>query len=172
VKLKSHFTNLSQMDLAISTSRIRLQKLTVAQLAKKFLALNRTQIFFKTPPLVPTLGQMNSTHILPPYLPKIHSNGGWFFLTEHHTMKAYRESGCTAPHILVLGTRWRWMVSFTPRPLYPRRKSPWYPSDRRIGGAQNRSGRGGEEKNSQPLPGLEPPIVQPVAQRCTTELSH
>jgi hypothetical protein len=28
-----------------------------------------------------------------------------------------------------------------------------------------RSGRGGEEKNYQPLPGLEPPIIQPVAQR-------
>jgi hypothetical protein len=30
--------------------------------------------------------------------------------------------------------------------------------------AQRRSGRG-EEKNSQTLPGLEPPIIQPVAQR-------
>jgi hypothetical protein len=37
-------------------------------------------------------------------------------------------------------------------------------------GPQSRSGLGGEEKNSQPLPGLEPPIIQPVAQRCTTEL--
>jgi hypothetical protein len=27
-----------------------------------------------------------------------------------------------------LGTRWRWVVSFTPRPLYPQRNSPWYPS--------------------------------------------
>jgi hypothetical protein len=32
------------------------------------------------------------------------------------------------------------------------------------------SGRGGEEKNSQPLPGLEPPVIQLVAQRYTTEL--
>jgi hypothetical protein len=40
-----------------------------------------------------------------------------------------------------------------------------------LGGPQSRSGRGGEEKNSQPLPGLEPPIIQLVAQRCTTELS-
>jgi hypothetical protein len=43
--------------------------------------------------------------------------------------------------------------------------------DRRLGGAHSRSGRGGEEKSSQPLPGLEPPIIQPVAQRYTTELS-
>jgi hypothetical protein len=27
--------------------------------------------------------------------------------------------------------------------------------DRRLGGPQSRSGRGGEEKNSQPLPGIE-----------------
>jgi hypothetical protein len=38
-----------------------------------------------------------------------------------------------------------------------------------MGGPQSRSGRGGEEKNSQPPPGIEPkhPIVQPVAQRYT-----
>jgi hypothetical protein len=33
--------------------------------------------------------------------------------------------------------------------------SPCYPLDRRLGGLQSRSGRGGEEKNSQPLPGIE-----------------
>jgi hypothetical protein len=31
---------------------------------------------------------------------------------------------------------------------------------------------GGEEKNSQPLSGLEPPIIKPVAQRYTTEISR
>jgi hypothetical protein len=45
-----------------------------------------------------------------------------------------------------------------------------YPLDRRLGGPQNRFGHGGEEKNSQPLPGLEPPNIQPVAQRYTTTL--
>jgi hypothetical protein len=44
--------------------------------------------------------------------------------------------------------------------------------DRRLGGLQSLSGRGGEEKNSQPPPGLEPPIAQPVAQRYNTELSQ
>jgi hypothetical protein len=29
---------------------------------------------------------------------------------------------------LNLGTRWRWVVNFTPLPLYPRGKSPRYPS--------------------------------------------
>jgi hypothetical protein len=50
--------------------------------------------------------------------------------------------------------------------VYSQGKSPWYPLDRRLGGPQSRSGRRGEEKNSQPLPALEPPIIQ----RYTTEL--
>jgi hypothetical protein len=54
----------------------------------------------------------------------------------------------------------------------PQGKSPWYPLGRRLGGPQLRSGRGGEEENSQPLPGLEPSIIQPVIQRYTTELSR
>jgi hypothetical protein len=31
-----------------------------------------------------------------------------FFLTEHHTLKAYWWSGGIAPRILDLGSRWRW----------------------------------------------------------------
>jgi hypothetical protein len=42
-----------------------------------------------------------------------------------------------------------------PRSLYPLGKSPWYLLDRRLSGPQSRSGRGGEEKNSQPQPGIE-----------------
>jgi hypothetical protein len=56
------------------------------------------------------------------------------------------------------------------RPLYPQGKSPRYPFDRRLSGPQSRSGRGSEEKNSQPLPGLVPPIIHPVAKCYTTEL--
>jgi hypothetical protein len=44
-------------------------------------------------------------------------------------------------------------------PLYPQRKSPWYPFDRRLGGPQSRSGRCGEEKNFQTLSGFEHPII-------------
>jgi len=54
----------------------------------------------------------------------------------------------------------------------PQGKSPWYPLEGMLGGPQNRSGRGGEEKNSQPLLGLEPPNIQPVAERYTTEVSR
>jgi hypothetical protein len=57
----------------------------------------------------------------------------------------------------------------TPAALPPG-KSPWYPLERRLGGLQSQSGRGGEEKNFQYLPGLEPPVIQSVAQRYTTEL--
>jgi hypothetical protein len=47
----------------------------------------------------------------------------------------------------------------------PQGKSPWYPLDRRLGGPQSRSGRGGLEKNSQPPQGIEP--QNPAAQRYT-----
>jgi len=43
-----------------------------------------------------------------------------------------------------------------PLPLYPQGKSPWYQVDRRLGVTQSRSGCGGEEKNSQPPPEIEP----------------
>jgi hypothetical protein len=84
----------------------------------------------------------------------------------------YWGSGGKAPNILDLGTRWRWVMRLTPWPLYPQGKSPLYPLDRRLRGPQSRSGRGGEEKNSQPRPGLESSIIQPVTQRYTTELSQ
>jgi hypothetical protein len=65
-------------------------------------------------------------------------------------MKSYFDSGGTAPRILNLDTRWRWVVSFTPTPLYLRGKSHQYPLSRRLGGPHILSGRGGKEKNSQP----------------------
>jgi hypothetical protein len=64
-----------------------------------------------------------------------------FFLTEHHAMKACWGSGGIAPRIL--WPWWRWVVSFTPRPLWIK---GW------LGGLQSRSGSGGEEKDSQLLP--------------------
>jgi hypothetical protein len=85
-------------------------------------------------------------------------------------MKEYWGSEYIAPNIIDICTRWRWVVSFKHRQVYLQGKSLWYPLDRRLGGPQCRSGRGGEEKNSWSLPGLEPLIIQPVAQRYTTEL--
>jgi hypothetical protein len=70
-------------------------------------------------------------------------------------MKTYWGSGGIAPRILGIATKWEWSASrpgrFTPRERAP--GSHW------IGGwvgPKSRSGRGGEEKNSQPLPGIEP----------------
>jgi hypothetical protein len=41
-----------------------------------------------------------------------------------------------------------WVVSFTPRPIYPRGRWPWYPFDRRLAESQGRSGRCGEQQKS------------------------
>jgi hypothetical protein len=46
-------------------------------------------------------------------------------------MKAYWGSGGITPRILDIRTRGRWVVSFTPRPLYSRGKSPRYSLGRR-----------------------------------------
>jgi hypothetical protein len=45
-------------------------------------------------------------------------------LTEHRAMKVYCGSGALAPRIFYFVTRWRWVVSFTPRPPYPRERAP------------------------------------------------
>jgi hypothetical protein len=47
------------------------------------------------------------------------------------------ESGGIAPRVLNIGARWKWVVSFAPRPLYPR-----YQLDRRLDKPQSRSGQG------------------------------
>jgi hypothetical protein len=39
--------------------------------------------------------------------------------------------------------------------VHPQGKFPWYSLDSRLGGSQSCSGRDGEEKNSQPPPGIE-----------------
>jgi hypothetical protein len=55
------------------------------------------------------------------------------------------------------------VVSFKPRPLYLRGKSPWYPLARRLSGLQSRFGSDREKKNPQPPPGINPRtlIAQP-----------
>jgi hypothetical protein len=58
----------------------------------------------------------------------------------------------TIPHF---GMRRMCMVSFTPRPLYSKQKSPWNPLYRMLGGPQSQSGCYGEEKHLLPLLGME-----------------
>jgi hypothetical protein len=67
-------------------------------------------------------------------------------------------SGYIDPYFPHFGTSRSWVVSFTPRPLYSRGKSPRYPLDRKLGGPQSRSGRRGEEKILA-LPGHELRLV-------------
>jgi hypothetical protein len=69
-------------------------------------------------------------------------------LASHH--EDMWRCGDTAPHILALGSRWRWVVSFTPRSIYLQRKSLRYPMDMRLGGSQNQCRRCGEEKRIEP----------------------
>jgi hypothetical protein len=66
--------------------------------------------------------------------------GEWRYSSTHSWTRHSMEVSCQ-PHA---------------RPFYPQGKSPWFPLDRRLGGPQSRSGRGGEGKNSQPPPGIEP----------------
>jgi hypothetical protein len=66
-------------------------------------------------------------------------------LSKNYGMKTYWRRADIVPRILKLGIRWRWWVTLTPRPLYHRGKSPWYPMDRRL--SESQCGRsGGEEK--------------------------
>jgi len=90
-------------------------------------------------------------------------------LTEHHAMKMYPlltlatchedavgEWRYCSTHIRKLNTILRWVVSFRPRPLYPRGSTP---STRCVGGwvgPRSRCWRSVEEKNSLPLPGIGP----------------
>jgi hypothetical protein len=76
-------------------------------------------------------------------------------------MKTYGEWRYSST-TLVLGIRWRLVVSFTLLKLYSRGKSPWYPLDRRQGGLRSRSGSCGEEKNLT-LQGIESAPSSPVA---------
>jgi hypothetical protein len=89
-----------------------------------------------------------------------------------HAMKTYFGICGMAPRILTStldGGEWS---ASRPGRFTPREIAPNYPLDRRPGGPQSRSGRGSEDKNSQPLPGLEPPIIWPVAQRCINEVTR
>jgi hypothetical protein len=63
-------------------------------------------------------------------------------LTKNHALKTSWGSGIIDPCILKLGTRWRWVVSLTARPLYPGTHH------KRLNGLQSRSRHGDEEKKS------------------------
>jgi hypothetical protein len=74
---------------------------------------------------------------------------------KHYELKTFWGIGCIASYFLNFGTRWRWVVSLTPRPLYPSEKRPRYTLDKRLGAPQNWSGRGDEWKESHNCPRWE-----------------
>jgi hypothetical protein len=65
--------------------------------------------------------------LAPTFLPTNLFQNPVLFFNECNAMKAYWRSGGISPHILDLGSTWRWVVSFMPRPLYPKGKNLWYP---------------------------------------------
>jgi hypothetical protein len=52
---------------------------------------------------------------------------------------------------LILGSRRRWVICFTPRPVCSLEKVPWYPVTWMLGGSQSRLWRCGVETNFLPL---------------------
>jgi hypothetical protein len=76
----------------------------------------------KSPPLDPILSQPNRVRTIK-----------WkliLCLMKHRLTKTCWGNGSIAPCIFDLVTRWRWVVSFMPRLLYPRDYSSRYPLDR------------------------------------------
>jgi hypothetical protein len=70
-------------------------------------------------------------------------------------------NGDIMPHILNFGIRWRWPVTFTPRPLYTQGMSSSHTLDRKLNGPQGRFGRG---EHKIPTTGtVQPPIVHTAA---------
>jgi hypothetical protein len=79
-------------------------------------------------------------------------------------------SGCKDPNFLDLGTSWRWVVSFSPLPLFPRGKSPRYPLERIW--VDPRAGLDdGEKRKFLTLPGLElRPLGRPARSQSLSRL--
>jgi hypothetical protein len=86
-------------------------------------------------------------------------------------MKAYGGGGCIDPHFLDLGTSWRWAVSFTPRPLYPRERAP---GTHCIGGwVDPRAGLDMAKWKFLTLPGIEPrPLSRPARSQSLYRLRY
>ena len=86
-------------------------------------------------------------------------HGGKFFA--HRAVKAYRGSRGIAPLIFNLGTSCWWVAAnFTPWSLCPRERTAIY-FEEEAGWTPGPVWRFGERKMFLPMPGLEPPIVQP-----------
>jgi len=54
-------------------------------------------------------------------------------LIKYHDMKRYWDSGGITPRTINFATKWKWVISFRPRPLYPRWQRRRYQVDNRSG---------------------------------------
>jgi hypothetical protein len=76
-------------------------------------------------------------------------------------------SGNTDPCFLDLGTSWNWVVSFMPRPLYPRTNFLRYPFDWRLCGPRRQYDMEKRKISLLLVLNSDPSIIQPVASRYT-----
>jgi len=77
-------------------------------------------------------------------------------------MKAYLGSASIAPRILNIGIRWKWVVSFTPWPLYSRNRRRYWTED----WVEPRAGLDAVEKTKDTFPAPvenRTSVVQPLA---------
>jgi len=80
-------------------------------------------IFVKFPPCLSAVPRIRTTVKLSLFLTKYQAMKMYPVLNQAPRHEDVWGSGATALSILKLDTGWRWVVSFTPRPLYPRGKS-------------------------------------------------
>jgi hypothetical protein len=78
-------------------------------------------------------------------------------LPKHHAMKTYVGVEVYRHAFLTSALEGGECTASLPGRFTPPVKGPRYPRDRRLDGPHIRSGRDGEEKNSQSPPGIEPP---------------
>ena len=82
-------------------------------------------------------------------------------------LKTHRNSGGTAPLIRNLGTRWGWVVDFTPRPFYAPGKESRYQLSRGLGRPQSQAGRFWKREKSPVPTGIRTPNRRAIASRYT-----
>jgi hypothetical protein len=133
--LREEFKNLV---LKMTLRKVEWHQTPLCPTALREPVLTSSGHFTKSGPLCVPLDHVFSVYLFGKWPRILYSNGRWIYildiqtlskcklslcLTERHTMKAYWRNGCIPPCILNLGTRLRWVVRFTPRPVYPQGKS-------------------------------------------------
>jgi len=89
-----------------------------------------------------------------------------------HATKAYMGSRRRAPLILYRSSRWKWVVSITPRPLYPREEHR-YPYSMWLSRLQSRSGYSKKRQLPCPdRPACSPYTIKTMLSRFLWDTSH